>query len=261
MQSTKNWLLGTTLVCIFSFPLAFATSEITPQKHHFFFLGADVGGSLSLGTTDLRPDFSNPGIYVFIIPNNTRFQRDIGSSSMVGAFLGYQVNDNMDLSLNYDYRGGYQWEILSSLPNFGVPSEIFQVKNISIQTLLLNVILKPSVNWGGFVPYVNAGLGLAFNKLGTLQNTDIATVHTYNTLLQGRSTTNFAWDAGVGADYRFWKKMHLAFGYRFVSTGALQSTKNFVDTVPGVSSTINPFKARSVLLNEFYTALSMDFSL
>jgi opacity protein-like surface antigen len=243
-----------TLLCTTS--LAYAEPLQYPSH---FFLGINTGDSLSLQSTDLRPDYVNRGASFFIIPNNTTFQRDIGSSAIIGGFVGYQVDSNVGFSLNYDYRGNYKWEILSSLPNFGVQNEIYHTEHISIQTLLANIILTPDVNWGGFKPYVNAGIGLAVNSLGTIQNVEILNNPSFNIYVPGKRTTNFSWDAGVGADYAFTPMFHLNFGYRFVGAGKLKSSNTFINTVSNFNSTITPFKANNIFLNEFVAGLSVHF--
>src|SRR5204862_8200002 len=123
-------------------------------------------------------------------------------------FAGYEWNKNNAIQLSYTYRGKYHWNILTVENDLFAPDvfDRFEANNIQIQTILADWLLKPSVNWNGFVPYLRAGIGISINKIGQVQNIDIPTGGaplSFNNLLQGKSTTNFAWDVGLGADYYF----------------------------------------------------------
>lgn len=130
------------------------------------------------------------------------------------------------------------------------------------------MVLRPSVEWGGFVPYVKGGIGVASNRIKGLQNIDIPArrndLNSYNTLTDARTTTNFAWDAGVGADYFFNEKFSVGLGYRLVDVGALKSNSDFFDPTivpkPNVLPfTLIPFKTRHLFLNEVTISAAYHF--
>lgn len=231
-----------------------------------FYIGIDGGYSVSSSSTNLRPDMTNAQNYqlFFITPLNTDFHGDIGSAGMLGGFIGYHVTDTLGVSLNYDYRDQYNWEVLSRKGTELGSTETYKA-DISIQTLLVNLVLNANGSWNGFTPYVNAGIGAAFNRLGNFNNASVSSpgsshipTNVFNYTSADNSTTSFAWDAGVGIDYALTNKTHLTLGYRFVDAGKLSSSSNFTETVSGRSSTITPFITNHVLLNEFVAGLRWE---
>lgn len=69
-------------------------------------------------------------------------------------------------------------------------------------------------NDSALTPYVGAGLGLAFNYTGF----DFAKVNG-DRFSASQTSTNFAWNAGVGVAYQFTENVALDASYRFVSMG------------------------------------------
>lgn len=227
------------------------------------YFGVDGGYSMSFSSTDFSPynqaNTATAG-QVMSVPGNTTFQREIGDSGMIGAFLGYHVNDNLSFNLNYDYRGSFSWQVpTNAVLTSGINDLIYYVDNIKIQTLFVNFIINPNKNWvgwGDLTPYVSGGLGVSFNHVGTLRAVDLLDPSIYSNI-SGASVTNFAWNVGLGVDYALSKHLSYKLGYRFVDAGMIQSSDNLVS--PNGTFTINPFKANHVLLNEVITGISWQF--
>lgn len=230
---------------------------------HNLYIGIDGGYSMSLNSTNFTP--YNGGAVpssgaIISVPGNTTFQRDVGDAGMIGAFIGYRVDDNLSFNLNYDYRSGFGWQVPTNAAlTSGINDLVDYVNNIRIQTLFVNFVLNPDKDtggWGKLTPYVTAGLGVAFNSTGTLHSVDLLDQTIYSNI-SGASVVNFAWNAGLGVDYALTKKLHYTLGYRFVNSGALQTSGDLVN--PLGSFTTNPFKANRVLLNEVITGLKWQF--
>lgn len=84
----------------------------------------------------------------------------------------------------------------------------------------------------------------------------------YYLVINGKTSTNFAWDAGVGVDYAFKNNLHISLGYRFVDTGTLETASSYRNIVNGhVINSITPFKADQILLNEFVAGLKYSFNM
>ena len=118
---------------------------------------------MSLNSTNFSPIHN--GTTSFLVPENTTFQKDIDNSGMIGALLGYPINNSLSLNLNYDYRNNFSWEVSGTYPNLNLENLDFYAKKIQIQTLFTNIELYPQVNWGDINPYISAGLGIAANKV------------------------------------------------------------------------------------------------
>ena len=122
--------------------------------------------------------------------------------------------------------------------------------------------MKPTVNWGGFVPYVKGGIGLAYNQISNAQDKPLVVkgqTPLFTTVYLGDSITSLSWDAGVGADYFFNEKFSIGLGYRFVDAGKLQTQNRYYDTVIGDSGTISAFETKHVFLNEAVFSLAYHF--
>ncbi len=162
----------------------------------------------------------------------------------------------MAFQFSYDYRNGFDWNILSTEPSLFNPDifDRYKASAIKVQTFLFDMVLKPTVEWGGFVPYIKGGIGIASNKINWVQNYDITTPffpsRTFNTIIAGKTTTNFAWDAGVGANYFVNSQFTVGLGYRFVDIGALKTRNVYFDTVENLRDSISPLEAKHIFLNE-----------
>ncbi|WP_028387587.1 outer membrane protein [Legionella fairfieldensis] len=253
-------------IFMLSYGVAFAGTmgdvAAVPPK---FYIGIEGGGSVS---TDIhfQPVITYPSSqeFSFTTPVNTDWNRDIGSAGFGGAFAGYEWNQNLALQFSYVYRSSYDWNMLTVEDDANFAPDVYGQYNagkISVQTFLFDLLLKPSVNWGGFVPYVKGGIGIGLNKIDRLQNINIPFVSplSYNTIVSGKSSTSFAWDAGVGADYYLTNQFNIGLGYRFVDAGKLRTGSNFIETVSGLASTITPFKAKHVFLNEVSISAAYHF--
>ena len=233
----------------------------TSPSWHRVYLGIDGGYSMSLNSTNFTPIHN--GLTSLPPLDNSTFQQEIGNSSMIGLFLGYHVNDSMRLEINYDYRNHFNWEISAPYLNTNDPPVYvnYLANNIQIQTLFMNIKFYPLVNWGQFTPYVNAGLGASFNQSGKVELSilNFFDAPANSAYIEGGSSTNFAWNVGVGMDYAIINQLHFTLGYRFVDAGVLRSG-DFSKTI-GVEGTapIMPFKANQILLNEVIMGLMWTF--
>ncbi|WP_058535389.1 outer membrane protein [Legionella saoudiensis] len=242
----------------------FAGTMGSDTVKHSFYLGVEGGGSVST-EAHLEPVVVINVTSFHPLPNAT-FNRDIGTAGFVGAFVGYDWNQNVSLQFGYAYRSGYSWRIdgNSGADFSNDPFETYEARGIKIQTYLVDLILKPTVDWGGFVPFVKGGIGVSSNKIGSFADFDVPTyvnpVQSFNTVVDGHTSTNFAWDAGLGADYFFNKNFSLGFSYRFVGAGPLQTGTHYRDTVLNDSGTVQPVRSKNINLNEFSASITYHFN-
>ena len=248
-------------LCMSLAPLTVFAGDIGPATYHRFswndvYLGIDAGYSMSVNSTNFSP--IHDGATSFLAPENTTFQRDIDNSGMVGALIGYNINEYVGLNLNYDYRNNFSWEVSATYPNIGLANLDYYAKKIQIQTLFANIELFPQVSWGDIRPYIKGGFGLAANKVFNVKtlNPDIPVTYLE---VHGHRSINFAWNVGLGVDYKITSRLYFNLGYRFVDTGVLRSGTSFTAsgagaTPAGTYYTI-PFKANQILLNEILISL------
>jgi opacity protein-like surface antigen len=90
-------------------------------------------------------------------------------------------------------------------------------------TLMLNAY-KDLGNYGGITPYVGAGIGLAYNRIGETTFTETTTRH--NTIL-GHDDLALAWSLMAGIGYQLSDRAVLDVGYRYLDLG--KATSDSVD--------------------------------
>lgn len=236
-----------------------------------FYLGGEGGASISLNTYFSPNAEQGNNAFSWLTPVNRDFTSNFGIGSLGGVFLGYQFNPNVAFQFTYDYRGGYSLFVNNNLGFTQTDTilnsyqEYYSAQGIKFQSFLYDMILSPEVDWGGFVPYVKAGIGFSINTIGTLQNFGYYNNAGYRTYLNGETSTSFAWDAGVGVNYFFNDKLSIGLGYRFVDVGRLTSSNTFYE---GTSNayfqsrsplTISPLQASNVFLNEVVASITYHF--
>ena len=119
------------------------------------YAGVDGGYSMSLNSTNFTPyngaSVATSGL-IISTPGNTTFQREVGNAGMIGAFIGYRVDDNLSFNLNYDYRGGFGWQVpTNAVLTEGVSNLIYYVKdNIKPNAIKMIMCLVWLYSWALF---------------------------------------------------------------------------------------------------------------
>jgi opacity protein-like surface antigen len=106
------------------------------------------------------------------------------------------------------------------------------------------------VNYCNFTPYVGAGLGVAYNQA---KDYKLLANSAYQ---KGAHKTNFAWNIGAGAAYKFTQNFALDLSYKFHDLGKVRTSNRFVyvDGTTAVQRNIQSrLKAHAVTLGVRYT--------
>jgi opacity protein-like surface antigen len=114
-------------------------------------------------------------------------------------------------------------DVVPAVPT--VPDNLSDPLHTSLKsyTLMLNAY-KDLGNYGGITPYVGAGIGLAYNRIGETTFTETNTRH--NTIL-GHDDLAFAWSLMAGVGYQLSDRAVLDVGYRYLDLG--KATSDSVD--------------------------------
>jgi opacity protein-like surface antigen len=118
--------------------------------------------------------------------------------------------------LTFDYAGPTR---VSATTTAATIQPQFTAK-ISSQTVLANGYIDFGT-WGGFTPYVGAGVGIA--RLKSVNYVDTTDSPSTNTLGQG-SQQNFAWAAMAGVAYQVTQNWLIDVGYRHLELGSVPSS-------------------------------------
>jgi opacity protein-like surface antigen len=133
---------------------------------------------------------------------------------LIGVGAGYRFSENFRSDVTYVYRGGYEIS-----DHDGAGNAIST--NIKSNSMFLNGYFDFPSRWPRLMPYIGGGVGWAKNQLGTVSYA--------RTSINGGTTNNFAWNAGVGFGFQISKGMILDVGYRYVDLGKLK-----LDTQPAL---------------------------
>lgn len=111
----------------------------------------------------------------------------------------------------------------------GAPEQDPLHTDVTSYTMMLNAY-KDLGNYGGFTPYLGAGIGMAYNKTGDVYFTgNPALVNR----IEGDNELSFAWSLMAGVGYQISDRTIIDFGYRYSDLGEAQSGRvdsaNFVN--------------------------------
>ncbi|MCF6321945.1 MAG: porin family protein [Rhizobiaceae bacterium] len=214
--------------------------EIIPQSYGGWYLRGDIGYAKT----------SVQGVGYFQGPSFTgEFEQyDIDQSWMVGAGIGYQINDwfRVDLTANLysqaDFTGASEFNTACSDGTVGAICSYSDTGNVRVSTYLANAYVDLGT-WQGITPYVGAGIGGALVHWGDLQNTEYSVsgpvpgsfaIDTHGK----RSGWRFAYGLNAGASYDISSNLKIDAGYSFTniaggemfgfgSTSGLEGTQGY----------------------------------
>lgn len=111
-------------------------------------------------------------------------------------------------------------QVVPALPDVVVaPTDDPLHTSLRSYTAMLN-IYKDLGNYGGFTPYVGAGIGVAYNKLSEVYFTGNPNL---TNRIRGNSDLSFAWSLMAGVGYQVSERAILDLGYRFIDMGSISS--------------------------------------
>lgn len=94
--------------------------------------------------------------------------------------------------------------------------------NIKTYTAMLNVY-KDLGNIGGIIPYVGAGMGVAYNMMDEVYFTGNPLL---TNRIHGKNDISFAWAVMAGVGYQVSDRAILDFGYRYIDMGRASSERH-----------------------------------
>lgn len=94
--------------------------------------------------------------------------------------------------------------------------------SLKTYTLMLNVY-KDLGNFGGFVPYVGAGIGAAYHQLDNVYFTGNPNL---TEQIHGNNDLAFAWSLMAGVGYQLSDRAIIDVGYRYIDMGSITSQRS-----------------------------------
>jgi opacity protein-like surface antigen len=131
---------------------------------------------------------------------------DFGTATLFNAGVGFKILPFIRTDLTLTYRTGY--EIDSALLGTRASADVTNL------TGMLNAYFD-FAEIGRFQPYIGAGIGVAYN--------DVDSVNAGGIALSGDSTTELAWQVGLGTAISLVPGIAIDLGYRYVDLGEVKT--------------------------------------
>ncbi len=106
-------------------------------------------------------------------------------------------------------------------------------------------------NYGGFTPYIGAGIGASYNKLSQVYFTGNPNL---TNKIAGNSDLSFAWALMAGVGYQVSQRAIIDFGYRYIDMGSIKSGR--VDNAGFVNPAVD---LQDIRAHEFKVGLRYHF--
>ena len=143
---------------------------------------------------------------------------ELDGSWSIGGGVGYKINKYLRTDLTIDWWAKTDFTGSTAGVCGGVPCVSTDTSTMSAWLLLANAYVDLGT-WGGFTPYVGAGIGGAYVKWGDLSNTvgGVTTVH------GGSANWRFAYALMAGTSYCINDRLDADLGYRYsrIEDGAM----------------------------------------
>lgn len=220
MTKLNKIILGAVAIYAFS-PLTFLHAEEGK---------AYVAGSFGIGKT-----------IGFINKDKDYDEGKISKGNIYGVAVGRSFTPHLrtELAANFFRELRYSHE----------ENDIKQNQSFSSDAIFANMYFDiKEVN--NFTPYVGFGVGLAKNQAGTFSSKEDGA---NDTIIYGKSKTNFAWQVGAGISYNLNEKITLdILNYKYYNLGSTTTAQD--DILPGDGTIKNKLKIHS-----FSTGIRLKF--
>lgn len=243
MNLAETTALG--LLLPFAFAISPAKAQIAAPVGTYIRVEAGTAFHQNVTFTDTNPGAANCDLCT------AQFPSTIAQSFDVGGALGYRIGPffRTDLSIDYIASTKISGYSTATIPSTGSAD----VK--SVAGLINGYIDLPAANvFGSIQPYLDAGIGIAWNDLGTTSGTSGA-VGPFT--LAGSSHTNFAWAIGAGVGYPLTTHMTLDIAYRFLDLGQLRTDTSL--SFGGMTIPVTPSKTGDSDAHQVTIGLRYDF--
>lgn len=128
------------------------------------------------------------------------------------------------LVLNYEHL--FSTNINGTVQQYGLPQFKNYNYSMKVQSDILNIVGKIDlIQYKFILPYLSAGVGVAFNQVRNYNEQAIPPVSparvspNYN----NKTNTNFAYSVGAGIDLICYKNLWVTLGYQFMDLGKVNS--------------------------------------
>jgi opacity protein-like surface antigen len=136
---------------------------------------------------------------------------DLGTATLFNAGIGFKILPFIRTDLTLTYRTGYEIDSNQLVPGSSATTDVTNL------TGMLNAYYD-FPEFGRFQPYIGFGVGLAYN--------DVDSVNAGGVTLSGESSTDFAWQVGLGTAIALVPGVAIDLGYRYVDLGEVETGRS-----------------------------------
>jgi opacity protein-like surface antigen len=152
----------------------------------------------------------------------------LGDTGVVGFGFGHKWNEffRTDVTLDYEWPGEFEGRLICPSPCTGDPDPEYSIEraDITAYTGLINFYFDLPLGgegaFGGFTPYIGAGLGTSYL---VTDNVNFTNPNGTEGKWPGEGTWNFAWAAMVGGSWALNKNWLIDLNWRYVDLGNAKS--------------------------------------
>jgi hypothetical protein len=229
----------------------FFASVNSAFSNNKWFVGVGVGQMFNSKESSFERNVGGSGGTII----NTR--PSIEHGSVYEALIGYHESKNILLYLSYQYFGNYDYKFDSfDINGGGDNSDVFGKLTTQTITLNVNYLLNPlsfDIKNVKFIPYIGAGIGLAFNELKEGKEVESFGGSPFATVA-GHTHKGFAGHARVGLNASINKNIDLGLEYELTITDRFESG-SYRTFNNGSSFPIVPYETNDI----FYNAVKLKF--
>lgn len=178
----------------------------------------------------------------FIEKNGGRIEIDDGWSCDIG--LGHQLTQELRYDVTLEYRGPFEFDAEADP---AVAGSLSQRADIQSVVTMFNAYWD-FANYGGFTPYIGAGIGVAYNMMGPSRVSESG----FET--DGADHTSFAWALMAGTAWDISQDWKLDVGYRYLNFGEARSSTQGSD-----GSIVPKVKAKDLEAHEIRVGFRYEF--
>ena len=234
-------------------PVSFVEHPNSFSRHDNWFVGASGGVAFS-SVANTSQSLANGSSYPS--PYNTDL---------------YTIQ-NPDATMAWSLYGGYRWETIREwFPDINLALRYQHLDSVSVNGTIDQYSLPGFVNYSytangssnalsafgkvdiyqyrSILPYVSLGLGLAWNTMSYSEQA-------YNGITPrvspgyGGTSTNFAYNVGLGLDYILNRRVTLSLGYEYASFGSMSGSGT--STWSSDTLSLGSLSSNTLLFSAFY---------
>ena len=140
---------------------------------------------------------------------------DAGNSAILGAGIGYHINDHIRTDATLAYRGWYEYEGATTIG----ATTLSGSADISSVVGMVNAYYDIG-HYDRFTPYVGGGIGFSSNHV---KSANLALNGVNVGGIDGNTHTSFAWQLGAGTAINVAQGIALDVGYRYIDMGTAKT--------------------------------------